>query len=234
MQLLNPKFSFYDLWVCSSLHHYWWLKLSIPHRATLHLAARFSSAPSSCSFLTWISTVWDVSWARRHSTTICFLAATDAKRITQSKHTLKHTTPEPLSSLMFLLLSPSHPIRDQLALPQQPSWLISTMPFNFTAGFTCVRIRSFSSLRMHSALTMDHDLIIRSVLIIFFLPLVCPCCFSRFRIVRFTVLVLPAAQLWLGFCCVSSSWLPKAWQWSWPRVSSTLAANFEAEENDSH
>ena len=39
---------------------------------------------------------------------------------------------------------------------------------------------------------------------------------------RFTVLLMPATQLWLVLCCAASSCLSKDWQWSWPRASSTL------------
>eukprot|EP00435_Cladocopium_sp_Y103_P007631 s54_g2.t1 len=40
----------------------------------------------------------------------------------------------------------------------------------------------------------------------------------------FTVLLVPATQLWLVLCCTASSCLGKDWQWSWPRVSSTMGS----------
>jgi len=39
-----------------------------------------------------------------------------------------------------------------------------------------------------------------------------------------TAALIPIAQLWLLICCWLSSWLPGSWQWSWPRVSSTMGS----------
>lgn len=47
---------------------------------------------------------------------------------------------------------------------------------------------------------------------------------STFSNYLFTVLLVPATQLWLVLCCVASSFLAKDRQWSWPKVSSTMGS----------